>query len=249
VTKGSPRTEISYQALRRAIIEQALAPGTRLPEDEIGAHFGISRTLVRATLARLQSEGLVDTKPKRSATVAQPTLKEAKEVFALRRVLEREAVRMATAHWTPEVGAILEGNIRDEEAAAATGDTRVSIRLAGEFHIKLAALTGNALLRRYLGELVSRCSLILAMYGRPHSSDCAISEHRDIVDALRRGDADCAIALMDEHVGSVEQRALLAETPNADADLSTVLTKYAGEVAAREAAVDIGVAKRKTRKK
>jgi DNA-binding GntR family transcriptional regulator len=249
VTKGSPRSDTAYQVLRRAIIEQALAPGTKLPEDEIGEHFGMSRTPVRATLARLQSEGLVDARPKRSATVAQPTLKEAKEVFALRRALEREAVRLVVERWKPEFGAALEGNIREEENAAAAGDPRVSIRLAGEFHILLASLADNALLRRFLGELVSRCSLILAMYGRPHSSECAISEHRDIVAALRRRDVAGAIALMDQHVGSVEKRALLAENPGADPDLTAVLAKYAAPIAARRGAIDIRRAKTKAESK
>jgi DNA-binding GntR family transcriptional regulator len=249
MTKSSPRADIAYQALRRAIIEHALVPGTKLPEDEIGGHFGMSRTLVRATLARLQSEGLVDTRPKRSATVARPTLKEAEEVFAMRRALEREAVRLVAENWKPEFGAILDGNIREEEAAAAGGDARVSIRLAGEFHITLASLTDNALLRRFLGELVSRCSLILAVYGRPHSSDCAINEHREIVDALRRRDVAHAIALMETHVGSVAQRALIAENAGADLELSAVLSKYAGAVAARGAAVDLRAAKSRAKKR
>jgi DNA-binding GntR family transcriptional regulator len=243
MTRNSVRSEAAYQALRRAIIEQALSPGTKLPEDEIGAHFGMSRTLVRATLARLHSEGLVDTPPKRSATVAQPTLKEAKDVFAIRRVLEREAVRLVIEKWKPEFGALLDGHIREEKAADAAGDPRVSIRLAGEFHIALASLTDNATLRRYLGELVSRCSLILAMYGRPHSSDCAISEHQEIVAALRRRDAARAVALMDEHVGSVEQRALLSETAP-EQELSAVLARYGSAIAARASAVDIRGARR-----
>ena len=97
MSKTSPRADVAYQALRQAIIEQALLPGTKLPEDQIGAHFGMSRTLVRATLARLQAEGLVDAKPKRTVTVAQPTLEEAREVFEIRRALEREAVPSGTS--------------------------------------------------------------------------------------------------------------------------------------------------------
>jgi DNA-binding GntR family transcriptional regulator len=249
MTKTSPRADTAYQALRRAIIEHALTPGTKLPEDEIGSHFGMSRTLVRATLARLQSEGLVDTKPRRSATVAKPTLKEAKEVFAMRLALEREAVRLVVENWKPEFGAILDGNIREEEAAAAAGDASVSIRLAGEFHITLASLTDNALLRRFLGELVSRCSLILAVYRRPHSSDCAINEHREIVDALRGRDAARAITLMEAHVGSVAHRALIFENAGAELELSAILSKYAGAVVARGAAVDIRSAKSRARKR
>jgi len=249
MTKSSSRTEVAYQALRRAIIEQALVPGTKLPEDEIGAQFGMSRTLVRATLARLQAEGLVETRPKRSATVAQPTLKEAQDVFAMRRVLEREAVRLVIERWKPEFGAVLDGHIREEAAAEALNNPSLSIRLAGEFHIALAELTENALLRRYLGELVSRCSLILAMYGRPHSSECAINEHHEIVDALRRRDAARAIALMDAHIGLVEQRSMLADASGAEPDLSAVLARYANDITARRAAVDIRSVKQPKRAK
>src|SRR5438309_9232476 len=99
MSKKSSRVDLACQALRQAIIEQALPPGTRLPEDELGARFGMSRTLVRAALAHLQSEGLVDAPPRRTATTARPTLEEAKQVFEVRRTLEREVVRLVIARW------------------------------------------------------------------------------------------------------------------------------------------------------
>jgi DNA-binding GntR family transcriptional regulator len=224
MTATPSRAETAYQALRQSIIEQALPPGTRLPEDVIGGQFGMSRTLARATLARLQIEGLIKAGGKRTATVARPSLEEAKEDFEVRRALEREVIRLVIVRWKPEFGAILEGHVRKEDQARAGGDARVSIRLAGEFHIRLAEMSGNRLLQRYLSEVVSRCSLILALYGRPHSSECAINEHREIIDALRRGDAKAAAKLMDDHIGSVEGRALI-EKP--EFDLGAVLSRYA----------------------
>ncbi len=245
MSRSSPRADIAYQALRQAIIEQALLPGAKLPEDHIGAHFGMSRTLVRATLARLHAEGLVDARPKRTVTVAQPSLDEAREVFEVRRALEREVVALVIRRWRPDYGAELEGHVREENAAKARHDERVSIRLAGEFHIKLAAMSGNRLLERYLGELVSRCSLILALYGRPHSSECAVNEHSDIIAALRRGDAETAIRLMDEHVGSVERRALLADHSGEETDLGSVLSRYAHAIEARQTAVALPTGKKR----
>src|ERR1700730_6082603 len=227
MSKKSTRVDFACKALRQAIIEQALPPGTKLPEDELGARFGMSRTLVRSALAHLQSEGLVDAPARRTATTAKPTLDEAKEVFEVRRTLEREVVRLVIARWRPEFGAELEGHVRNEEAARREGEARVSIRLAGEFHIKLGEMSGNRLLRRYLGEVVSRCSLILALYGRPHSADCAVNEHREIVAALRGRNADAAIAVMDHHLGSVEHRALLDHGRYAQFDLGSVLARYA----------------------
>jgi DNA-binding GntR family transcriptional regulator len=227
MTRTSPRADTAYQALRQAIIEQALPPGTRLPEDVIGSRFAMSRTLARATLARLQAEGLVEAGRKRTATVARPSLEEAKEDFEVRRALEREVIRLVTTRWKPQFGAILEGHVREEERAR--GDDRAAIRLAGEFHIKLAEMSGNRLLQRYLSEVVSRCSLILALYGRPHSSECAVNEHREIIDALRQGDGAAAAALMDRHVGAVEGRALIGER-DAAPDLGAVLSRYANDI-------------------
>ena len=233
MTKTPSRADTAYQALRQAIIEQALPPGTRLPEDVIGKEFGMSRTLARATLSRLQAEGLIEAGRKRTATVARPSLEEAKEDFEVRRALEREVIRLVIARWKPQFGAVLEGHVREEDHAKARQDARVSIRLAGEFHIRLAEMSGNRLLQRYLSEVVSRCSLILALYGRPHSSECAVNEHREIIEVLRRGDAEAATALMDHHIGSVESRALIGEH-DSDLDLGSVLSRYATDIEGRK---------------
>jgi DNA-binding GntR family transcriptional regulator len=239
MSRSSPRAETAYEALRRAIIEQALRPGTKLPEDEIGTTFSMSRTLVRAVLARLQRDGLVDAQPKRTATVAQPTLAEAQNVFGVRRALEAEAIRQVMARWTPAFGAELEGLVREEDAARESGDQALSIRLAGEFHTLLARMSGNALLERYLEEVVSRCSLILAVFGRPHSSECAVNEHSGIILALRSGDAPRAIALMDHHIEAVASRALLAGKDEQPASLGRILGDYAGVIDAHRASTPI----------
>jgi len=225
MTGLTDRVDIAHRALRQAIIEQALLPGTKLPEDELGRHFGMSRTLVRAALARLQAQGLVDTSHKRTATVAQPSLEEARDAFAVRRALEREAVRLVLTRWNPAFEATLSAHVQEEAAAFAQNDTRVSTRLAGEFHLLLAGMSGNALLERYLSELVSRCSLILAVYSRPHSAECAVNEHSAIIEALRRGDAAKAEQLMEHHLELVESRALIGDSA-VKKDLSDILGRY-----------------------
>jgi DNA-binding GntR family transcriptional regulator len=225
----SDKSDAAYTALKQAIIEGALTPGTKLPEDGLGTHFGMSRTLIRAALARLVAEGLVETQQKRTATVAQPSPEEARSVFELRRCLEAEVVRLVVARWQPALGATLEGHVRQEEQAAKQQQSPVSARLAGEFHQLLAQMAGNPLLERYVGEVVSRCSLILAIYGRPHTADCAIAEHRALIDALRRGDERAARKLMAHHLDSVEHRALHAEAARQDEDLGQILSRYAAD--------------------
>ena len=126
----------------------------KLPEDQIGGLFGISRTLIRAILARLTAEGLVEVTPRRRATVARPGLEESSAVLELRRALEREAVALAIRRWRPEYRPVLEGHNLEEAAARARRDEPLSIRLAGEFHVKLAKISGNVEIERVLSQLI-----------------------------------------------------------------------------------------------
>jgi DNA-binding GntR family transcriptional regulator len=228
------RRDLAYLGVRRAIIEQALLPGTKLPEDAIGASFGVSRSLVRTALARLAAEGLVELRPNRGAVVASPTLAEAQDVFAVRRHLEDLVVETLCGRLTAVQAARLRQHVGREKTAHGR-DGPESIRLAGEFHLILAEFTGNELLRRYIGEVVSRCSLILALYGRVHSSDCAVEEHTQLIEALLAGEVRPARRLMEAHLQAIQDRAVLSP-PNASArGLRDVLGAY-GEAlgAARE---------------
>jgi DNA-binding GntR family transcriptional regulator len=218
------RAQAVYRALRRAIIEQALRAGTKLPEDAIGERFGVSRTLVREALTRLAIEGLVEIVPNRGAAVALPTLEEAHDAFEVRRGLERQMMERLAGRLSPQQCALLRDHIALEDEARARGGPE-SIRLAGEFHLLLAQMTGNALLERYIGEVSSRCALILSVYGRPHSPECAISEHSQILAALENDDAARAAALMDAHLQAVAERAVLARAQATD--IRTLLTPFA----------------------
>ena len=231
---GNPvpkRSDTVYQSLRRAIIEQALQPAMRLPEDTIGEQFGVSRTIVRQALNRLQMEGLVETRPHHGAYVAKPTLEEARDVFETRRCLEREVVRKLVERVSVSGLDALDAHIAQEDRVrdGPRRDGPRSIRLAGEFHVVMAELTGNKVLARYVSEVVSRCSLILAIYSQRHSSDCAVDEHRRIVQAIRDNDVAAAMQIMDAHLGAVEARAALVEDPSPD--LKTVLNRYTEEPA------------------
>jgi DNA-binding GntR family transcriptional regulator len=222
--EAQTRSETVYRLLRRAILEQALRPGTRLPEDLVGEQVGVSRTIVRTALTRLSAEGLVDLRPNRGAVVAEPSLEEARQVFTVRGWLERAVVAELAQAVTQRQLALLEEHVEREQKAKGRDGPR-SIRLAGEFHVLLAELTGNRHLIRYVNETVSRCSLILALYAVKHSTDCAVSEHRAIIAALRRRDGAAAERLMLEHLGGIAERAELLPTSQAP-DLKDVLARY-----------------------
>merc|ERR1712224_287011 len=97
--------------------------------------------------------------------------------FEVRRALEAEVIRLLVERMPRSGYDQLEAHVRSEESGKGK-DGPVSIRLAGEFHILLAELTGNHVLARYVSEIVLRCSLIMAMYAKSHSSDCAVDEQK-----------------------------------------------------------------------
>jgi len=229
-TPSTDRSAVIYRALWHAIIEQSLQPGAKLPEDAIGEKFGASRTIVRAALGRLAAEGLVELRRNRGAAVATPSWSEARDIFDVRVGLERLVVARLAGGLSREQIKTLKAHVDAEEQARGS-NAPLSIRLATAFHIKLAEMTGNPVLARYVSEVSSRCGLILALYSRPHSSECAVSEHRAIIAALASGDSPRATALMDQHLDAVADRALIVSYPQKERDIKDILAPYALEAA------------------
>ncbi len=214
------------RSLRRAIIEQALEPGAKLPEDALGERFGVSRTIARHALGQLAAEGLVELRRNRIAVVATPSWQEARDTFDIRLGLERLVVRQLSGRLTKAQVAKLQAHV-DAEEEARNGPDAVSIRLATEFHVMLAVMTDSPILIRYVSEIAYRCCLTLSLYSRPHSSECAISEHRALIAALAAGETEKAMGMMDHHLDSVASRALVAPGKPRGRDIMDILAPYA----------------------
>ena len=82
------------KAIAKAIHEHKVLPGTKLGEDELSEIYGVSRTLVRSALQGLSHEQLVDIQPNRGAFVSKPSLREAREIFEARALLEPRTARL-----------------------------------------------------------------------------------------------------------------------------------------------------------
>jgi DNA-binding GntR family transcriptional regulator len=191
------------------VIEREFQPGTRLPEDALAERFGVSRTVVRAALERLGSDGLVERANNRSARVAALGVQEAADLLDVRQGLEDMVVARIAGRLTAGDLERLRGHVAREERASSLNAAE-AVRLAGEFHLLLAELTGSPLLRRYVSEVVSRASLILTTHHRPHSSSCAVREHYELIKVIAGGDVKAAQANMRAHLAHVAARAALA---------------------------------------
>lgn len=217
----SSTTHQIVEALTRAIVEHRLQPGTKLAEQKLADHFGVSRTLVRQALFQLSQNRLITLAPARGAFVSAPTVEEAQQVFAVRRMLETEMIRTFVREVTPTRIRALREHIAKEKAAVDRGDASGRVELLGDFHVKMAQLMGNEVLVQILHELVSRSSLISLMYQRDASARHSQEEHVDIVKALAAKDEERAVRLMQEHLHNVEANlALDRKVPSHDVSLA-----------------------------
>ena len=96
-----PSDDEIHQRFIEAIIDQRLLPGTKLVEDKLGQAFGVSRTRVRQVLIRLAQEQVVTLEPNKGATVAQPSIEDAREVFEARALVEAVLVGRFIERATP----------------------------------------------------------------------------------------------------------------------------------------------------
>lgn len=209
-------------------MDHRLTPGMKLKEVALAELFGVSRATVRGALARLAHARLVELRPNRGAIIPTPTAAESREVFEARRAIECAiAAKVAATATRKEVAALRDG-VADEEAAYASGDDRGGLRRSIEFHRRLAALAGNAVLARFLDEIVFRTPLI-ALTHRGHApSSCGVDDHRALVAAIGERDADRAVAVMRAHVDHLE-RELNLHRPEPPRTLEEV---FAGAAAA-----------------
>ncbi|MDN7474247.1 GntR family transcriptional regulator [Burkholderia multivorans] len=200
--------EAIAERIRTAILEHRLAPGAKLTEAQLCEVFGVKRGTIRQALAQLATDKLVDLEPNRGAFVASPTLQDVHEVFEMRRIIELAVVeRIATGPSAKRLKGIA-ALIDKERKAFERHDFAAWIRLSGEFHTALAALTGNATLGECLEGLVARSTLMSALYESHGRSPCSFDDHGEILTALETGDAKRAAALMAQHLQHVELKML-----------------------------------------
>lgn len=226
IAMPAPLTARALEALRRDILSTRLAPGETLSEAGSAARLGFGKAPIRAALARLAEEGLVQAMPRRGWIVSLVTIRDIHEVFDLRLVLEPEAARRAAlnplAHGDAaalaRLDAVCAAGYRPEAAETALGFLDAN----RAFHVAVAELSGNARLARQVGRLLDESTrmLVLGLRRRDRSGEMA-HEHRALIAALAAGDAAAAAQRMQAQVAASRAMVLAALTaPDATISVS-----------------------------
>jgi DNA-binding GntR family transcriptional regulator len=149
---------------------------------------------------------LIRLEPARGAFVAAPPVTEARQVFAVRRMMEAEMTRAFVREATPSrIKSLREHLARQEAVLKESRDAAQRIELQGDFHLQMARLLDNDVLVQLMVELLSRCSLITLMYQKDNGPDFIENEHGPLLDAISAREEDLAVQLMDDHLVRLEK--------------------------------------------
>ena len=215
-----------YDAIYAAVIDHRLAPGTRLREEELAETFAVSRTLVRQALHKLAQDGVIVLRPNRGAQVPEPTRRDGEHVFDARRVVECEVARRLVGKLSTEQVAELKQLVEAEARATKSQNKQEAIRLSGEFHLKLAQMSGNPIFVRLLEELLPTTSLLMALYKAPGEPMCVAHSHRTLLQVIAKGGTGTAAGTeMKRHLNEIE-RSLSQPAARTVAPLRDVFKSY-----------------------
>lgn len=221
--RSDPDEQLIVDRIYSAVMEQKLAPRTKLSEQTLCETFGVGRMRVRRALLLLSSQGIVELHSNRGAFIACPSPDEAREIFEARLMIESGIVR-ALAH---EIGGAgleaLRSHVKEEDEARAANDRTEIIRLSGEFHVELAKCHNNSVLTRVVRELVTRSSLIVALFGTNRDTSCPDDEHASIIDAIVSSDPQSAEDNIQHHLLHVKNSLDLEQTRKVEPDLAKIL--------------------------
>ena len=202
--------EVVLAQLLSAMRDGLLKPGERLREEQIAAQLGLSRGTVREAIRRLEADGLVVSQSHRGTYIASLGPVETAEIFALRRVLEDFALRLAISRVTGDDLAALERTTLAMIEASEQQNQTDRVRLDHEFHERICLISGNQLLHSLWSKTMIKLWLVyfdrknasVADQGRAARS----RSHLDLIAHLRAGDIESAVAWNDAHIGGTENR-------------------------------------------
>jgi DNA-binding GntR family transcriptional regulator len=190
--------------LREAIVTGRLQPNERLVESDLARSLGVSRTLIRAALVRLEHEGLVEHERHRGARVRLVSEGEAVEILETRAVLEGLAARLTAERATAADVEDLKGILADMQSLREADDLLAVSDLNAQLHRRLLEISGHETASRLIGALNSQ--MVRFQYRTillPGRSERSFAEHAEIVAAVATHDGERAEAAMRTHLSSV----------------------------------------------
>ncbi|GGR74137.1 GntR family transcriptional regulator [Streptomyces humidus] len=200
--KQPPAADRVYAHVKKGVLERRYEGGALLTEGELAEAVGVSRTPVREALLRLEAEGLIKLYPKKGALVLPVSAQEIADVVETRLLVEEHAARKAVPAPAALV-ARLEELLAQQREQAAAGDLAAAAVTDRCFHAEIVRSGGNEILSRLYDQLRDRQLRmgVAVLHSHPDRIAKTLTEHAEILQALRSGDAERGVELVRRHIG------------------------------------------------
>lgn len=187
------------EILRDAILSGELQPGERLLQEELAERFNVSPTPIREAIQQLTAEGVLSHSPYRGVQVAEIDPHEVQEVYLIRGVLERLATRLAVPNLKISVVQRLHALQFDLEVQVASGEAGSLLELNREFHMLIYEAAGTPTLYQMIKSLWVKTPWD-TLFVVPNRAHMVVEEHRRVIEAIDRADAEQAGRAMEQHI-------------------------------------------------
>ena len=187
--------------LQQAILSGRIAPGERIVEAEMARQMGVSRAPVREAARRLESLGLLISRPRHGFAVRTVSPKQVTDLYEVRIQLELLGASLACTHATDAELAQLDARVDDmvERAEILSSPERVALDL--DFHFAISALSGNHYLHRLFDNMQTEVRMFLALSEDSYGDLKALAEtHRPIAKAMAARDVGAAEQALRYHL-------------------------------------------------
>jgi DNA-binding GntR family transcriptional regulator len=189
--------------LSERIMAGAFGPGDRLRESAIAAELGVARNTIREAVRILELTGLVRYEVNRGAVVIAPTPENVEALYTARERLETAAAARAPR---PEQLEAITKAFGDLVKATKTGDPMKIVDRDLAFHQAIVATLDSSRLDDFYAAMTKELRFYLTVLSKDETPDEVVADHQVIVDAIRAGDRDRAVAEIREHIDTSVQR-------------------------------------------
>lgn len=203
LNRKHPVADQVYEALKSAIVNVRLLPGTSISENRMCRHFGVSRTPVRSAIVRLVDEGLIDVYPQQGSFVAPIRMADIHDRHFIRKHLELAVLAETAKRWTPEKSAAARAIVASQAAAIAASDVDLFHHEDERFHASLSTFAEREGIWPTILMAKARLWRLHRLFGPPERLPIVVVEHLAVLDALDAGDANLARQKMEYHLDKI----------------------------------------------
>ncbi|MFJ8259731.1 GntR family transcriptional regulator [Peribacillus asahii] len=219
IETGKALRDIAFEAIKKAILNYELLPGQAIYERDLSEKLGISRTPIRESLSLLEREKWIISKPRVGTFINEITEENVKEVMEIRMIFDRFSLEKICGNITLEQIKTLEGYIEEQEKNKT--NQQKFIELDREFHSQIVLFAKNERLEKWFEEIGDQIRWFgLKAITKKSRIEETISEHKEIIKALKSQDINQLLIASNIHVGNTRNEIInqLRRNSNEESD-------------------------------